>query len=62
MEFLTLKEVAAQLRMNDRTINRYCQTGYIPHYKIGNKYRFDKEVFNEWLKGQNKTTKGGEVK
>ena len=49
VDFLTLKEVAELLKMNDRTINRYCLSGYIPHYRIGNKYRFDKKDFELWL-------------
>lgn len=42
-EILKLSEVAKILRVCPTTINRMAQRGEIPAFKIGNRWRFEKE-------------------
>lgn len=61
-EILTLKEVAAYLKLADRTVYLYAQTGRIPGIKIGSAWRFRRSEIAQWLDEQQRitesTTKG----
>ncbi len=49
-EVLKLAEVAKILRVCNTTINRMAQRGEIPAFKIGNRWRFDKEKILSFVK------------
>ena len=51
----TVKDVAEYLQLDEHTIYRMARKGEIPAYKIAGKWRFKKEMIEEWL---NKNFKG----
>ena len=50
--FLTVKEVAQYLRVNEYTVYRLVNQKKIPAYKVGSQWRFKRSVLDEWLKKQ----------
>jgi excisionase family DNA binding protein len=51
-EFLTVEEVAAYLRLPLSTVYKLAQDNKLPGFKVGKHWRFRKEAFQEWIKGQ----------
>ena len=49
-ELMTVKELERYLRFTRKTIYKLLKEGSIPAVKIGNKWRFDKEAIDEWLR------------
>jgi nitrogen PTS system EIIA component len=49
---LTLKELAAYLSVNERTLLKLVSEGEIPGVKIGNQWRFRKPMIDTWLDDQ----------
>lgn len=49
-ELMTMEELEQYLRFTRKTIYRLLKKGSIPATKIGNKWRFDKEVIDKWLR------------
>lgn len=50
--FLTVKEVAQYLRVNQYTVYRLVSQKKLPAYKVGSQWRFKRTVLDEWLKSQ----------
>ena len=48
-ELMTVKELGQYLRFTKKTIYQLLKQGSIPSVKIGNKWRFDKDVIDRWL-------------
>jgi len=48
--FMTTKEVARYLRVDQYTIYRLVTQKKIPAFKIGNQWRFKRSVLERWLK------------
>jgi excisionase family DNA binding protein len=48
--FMTTKEVARYLRVDQYTIYRLVTQKKIPAFKIGNQWRFKRSVLESWLK------------
>jgi excisionase family DNA binding protein len=46
---MTVRELAAYLRMHEMTIYRMARQGEIPAYKVGNRWRFNKHRVEKWL-------------
>jgi excisionase family DNA binding protein len=46
---MTVREVAGYLRMHEMTIYRMARQGEIPAYKVGNRWRFNRERIESWL-------------
>ena len=46
---MTLKEVAAYLRVTEKTIHRLLEKNAIPAVKVGRLWRFDNNALNKWL-------------
>jgi len=55
-QILTLKEVAAYLKLADRTVYLYAQTGKLPGIKIGSAWRFRRVDIDRWLDEQRTLT------
>ena len=51
-EFMTTKEVAQYLRVDQYTIYRLVTQKKIPAFKIGNQWRFKRSVLERWLKSK----------
>jgi len=49
---MTVKEVAALLRVSTQTLYKMLEAGSIPAVKIGSQWRFDRDQIRDWLKGQ----------
>jgi excisionase family DNA binding protein len=50
--FLTTKEVARYLRVNQYTVYRLVAQKKLPAVKIGSQWRFKRSVLEEWLARQ----------
>jgi len=56
--FMTTKEVARYLRVDQYTIYRLVTQKKIPAFKIGNQWRFKRSILERWLKSKMNTTAG----
>ena len=48
---LTLAEAAKFLRIRKPVLQKLAEQGRVPSRKIGNEWRFNRVVLNEWLRG-----------
>lgn len=51
-EILTIKQVAAYLKVADRTVYRLASAGSIPAFKVGGTWRFRKSDLDGWIAAQ----------
>ncbi len=51
-EILTLKEVAAYLKLAEKTACRLAAEGKLPGFKVGGSWRFKKEDIEVWIQEQ----------
>jgi excisionase family DNA binding protein len=51
-EILTVREVAALLKINEKTAYKLAAKGKIPSFKVGGSWRFDKGEIESWIKRQ----------
>jgi excisionase family DNA binding protein len=58
---MTVKEVAAYLKLNPITVYRYAAQGKIPGFKVGSSWRFKKEILDEWVINEAKRYSGTTV-
>lgn len=49
---MTIKELAAYLRVHQSTIYRLVKCGQLPAFKIGSDWRFTLEEIEAWVKHQ----------
>lgn len=47
--FMTLKEVAEYLHLNERTVYKWAQDGTMPASKLGGTWRFRKSDIDLWV-------------
>jgi excisionase family DNA binding protein len=47
--FMTLKEVAEYLHLNERTVYKWAQEGTIPGSKLGSTWRFRRSEIDLWV-------------
>lgn len=57
-EILTLKELAAYLKVTERTIYRLAGAKKIPAFKIGGTWRFSRADIDAWIKRQSSDPEG----
>ncbi len=50
MDYLTVEEVATELRYSIETVKRMLRKNELPGYKLGNEWRIDKDEYDEWKK------------
>ncbi|MGH7891292.1 MAG: helix-turn-helix domain-containing protein, partial [Thermodesulfobacteriota bacterium] len=48
-QVLTLEEAAQYLKVAKPTLYRLLEDGKIPAFKVGNQWRFTKELIDKWL-------------
>lgn len=53
-EILTVKEAAQYLKLSVVTIRRLIKKGEIPHFKIGDAVRIDKQDLDKYLESKKK--------
>ena len=51
-EILTTKELAAYLKIAEKTAYRSASEGKIPGFKVGSAWRFRKSEIDFWIKNQ----------
>lgn len=51
-DFLTVKEVSAELKMNPRTVRRLFNTGQLRGRKIGGKYIITREALKAYINAE----------
>tara|TARA_R110002049_G_scaffold102595_1_gene248245 strand:+ start:12843 stop:13019 length:177 start_codon:yes stop_codon:yes gene_type:complete len=51
-QIMTVKEVAAYLKVNERTVYRMATAGKIPGFKVGASWRFKHSEIEHWIKQQ----------
>jgi len=49
---LTVKEVAALLRVSAQTLYKMLEAGDIPAVKVGSQWRFDRDKIRDWIEGR----------
>jgi len=52
-KILTTKELAQYLKLTEVTIYKYANEGKIPGFKIGSRWRFDKDKIDDLLNNEN---------
>ena len=51
-QILTLKEVAAYLKLAEKTAYRLASEGKLPGFKVGGSWRFKREDLEAWIDQQ----------
>lgn len=55
-EVLRLKEVAALLKVSEKTVYSMVQAGELPAFKVRGQWRFSRKDINAWIKQQKQAT------
>ncbi len=58
-EILTLKEVAAYLKLAEKTAYRLAANGKLPGFKVGGSWRFKRSDIEGWITEQKESSKRG---
>ncbi len=53
-DILTIKDVAAYLKLTEKTAYRLAAEGILPGFKVGGSWRFRKEEIVEWTRKKQK--------
>lgn len=53
-DVITIQELAAYLKMAEKTLYRLAAQGDVPGFKIGGAWRFRKSEIDKWIKKQEK--------
>lgn len=56
-EIFTIKELAAYLKLAEKTAYRLASDGKLPGFKVGGAWRFRKAEVDSWIKVQEKKAK-----
>ena len=51
-QILTTRELCEYLKLTEVTIYKYVTEGKIPGFKVGSRWRFDKDHIDEFLKNK----------
>ena len=49
-DIMTIKEVAEKLKVSDRTVRNWIESGKLSAYRFGLQYRITKASFDEFIK------------
>ena len=53
-DIITIRELAAYLKMAEKTLYRLVAEGSVPGFKVGGAWRFRKSEIDKWIKAQEK--------
>jgi excisionase family DNA binding protein len=53
-EVMTIEEAAEYLRLAKDTLYNYASSGFVPAFKLGNRWRFRKSSLDAWMSEQEK--------
>ena len=51
-DYLSVEEVAQRFGVNVTTVYRLAQRGELPAFKVGNQWRFSREMLEAWVSEQ----------
>lgn len=51
-DVMTIRELAAYLKMAEKTLYRLAAEGAVPGFKVGGAWRFRSSEINKWIKKQ----------
>lgn len=51
-DVMTIRELAAYLKMAEKTLYRLAAEGGVPGFKVGGSWRFRKSEIDKWIKKQ----------
>ena len=51
-DIMTIKEVAAYLKLTEKTAYRLAAEGKIPGFKVGGSWRFKRSEIEKWIKSR----------
>ena len=51
-EYLTVEEVAGRFGVTPTTVYRLAQRGTLPGFKVGNQWRFSRQMLEGWVTDQ----------
>ena len=54
-QIMTIKEIAAYLKVTEKTIYRLAINSKVPAFKVGGSWRFRKAEVDQWISAQEKT-------
>ena len=57
-DVITIRELAAYLKMAEKTLYRLVAEGVVPGFKVGGAWRFRKGEIDKWISKQNNKGKG----
>ena len=57
-QILTLKEVAAYLKLAEKTAYKLAAAGKLPGFKVGGSWRFKREDIDRWIEEKKNEGKG----
>ena len=49
-EIMDVRQCANYLGISEDTLYMYAQTGFVPAFKLGNRWRFKMDLINNWIK------------
>ncbi len=53
-DVITIRELAAYLKIAEKTLYRVASEGSVPGFKVGGAWRFRKSEIDKWIKRQEK--------
>jgi excisionase family DNA binding protein len=53
-EIMTISDIAAYLKITEKTAYRLVSEGKIPGFKVGGSWRFNRAEIQEWAKAKDK--------
>jgi excisionase family DNA binding protein len=60
-EVMDIRQTAEYLRISPDTLYRYAAAGFIPAFRLGNRWRFKRSLLDAWIKsGSAELRKKGE--
>lgn len=57
-EVLKIRDVAALLKVGEKTVYSMAQAGELPAFKVRGQWRFSQKDMDEWIDKQKHTTEG----
>ena len=57
-EILTIPEVAALLKIAEKTVYVLAQRGDLPGFKVGGQWRFSRAAISRWIDAQSQSAAG----
>ena len=60
-EVMDIRQAADYLGISGDTLYRYASEGFVPAFKVGNRWRFRKSLLDSWMDAKSGVTPKGSV-